>query len=276
MIGGGWRGRRPLVFLFASALLAGTDARARHPPPSRADRIRRDNRAEVWDSLKGCSAEATSRHEYHVIEVEFPYSLGEEFSPRIKSSRDLDRKQYWCVARALRALRLEPIPRNEPFNTYDEVHDYALGQVQPLLPAALLPAWQRASNDPDRVRRELASMLPPEVKVGRDGCLRLQGPPLLAPALDAWLRQAAGPPILDSGGGFARGEQDHPLPGDWWNPAQAGIRRFGQGRQRHLLPGKARQRRGHVAPPPEAAMGRPPLESPRGGMGRGCPGRHRR
>src|SRR5262245_31707922 len=198
-----------------AVVLTAAPARARLPPPSRAEEIRRSNELRVWDAIKGCSAEATRRREYKIFAVEFPYSLEEWFFPRIKSGRGLDRKQYWCVEKALREFRFQPVPTG--YGTYDdEVHEYSLGQVQPLLPAALLPAWKRAGNDPARVQRELGSMLPPEVTVGRGGCLRMRGSRLLAPALDEWLRRTAGPPILGTGSGFVHVEEDHALSGDWW------------------------------------------------------------
>src|SRR5262245_19050492 len=89
-----------------AVVLAAAPARAMSPPPSREDKIRESNEEEVWDALKGCSAETTQRREYKLVEVEFPYTLKTKFSPRIRSGRDLDRKQYWCVEKTLRALRL--------------------------------------------------------------------------------------------------------------------------------------------------------------------------
>jgi hypothetical protein len=197
-----------------AVVLAAAPARALLPPPPRSEEIRKSNESLVWDALKDCSAEATRRREYKIFEVEFPYSLRKWFFPRIKSGRDLDRKQYWCVEKALHEFKLEPVP--EGFYSHDEVREYAIGEVQPLFPAALLPAWQHAGNDPDRVRRELGPMLPPEVTVARGGCLRLRGSPLLAPALDEWLRRIAGPPIFDGGSGFAQVERDHSLSENWW------------------------------------------------------------
>jgi hypothetical protein len=197
----------------AAVVLAASPARAHSPPPSRAEQIRESNELLLWDSLKSCSEEATLRREYKIFEVEFPYSLGEWFYPRIKSGRGLDRKQYWCVEKALREFRMEPVPS---YDAYDEVHEYAIGHVQPLFPPALLPAWKRAGNNADRVRTELGPMLPPEVTVDRVGCLRLRGSRLLAPALDEWLRRTAGPPMLAPGSGFAHVEEDHALSGDWW------------------------------------------------------------
>lgn len=52
-----------------------------------------------------------SRGEFKIIQVKFRYSLREDFSPVLASNRvGFNRKQWWRVEDALRALRLEPFP----------------------------------------------------------------------------------------------------------------------------------------------------------------------
>src|SRR5262249_11294693 len=94
---------------------------------------------------------------------------------------------------------------------YPEARFYAVGAIPPI-PSELLPAWQRATPDPDRVRRALRAWLPPEVEVTSAGCLHLAGPSLLAGPFHEWPRVTRGghPFFLLSG------DRLYELPGDWW------------------------------------------------------------
>jgi len=212
------RWARPLLVI-SGFLLAVAPARALEPlepPLSEGERMQQLNEHVVARALEGCSSEATRRGEFKVVEVEFPYSRRTELSPRLASNRaGLDRKQYWCVAEALAALRFDPLPPEDP--AFDRRKSYALGELRPLFPPALLPAWQRAGGRRDRVESALGSMLPADITVTDAGCLWLHGSSLLAGALDLWIVRTAGKPVVDfSGSPFGFDQRDHEMPDGWW------------------------------------------------------------
>jgi len=200
------------ALFLAAAVLAVAPARAREPPPSKADIIRRENEAAVEQALTRCSAEVARRGEFRVVTVEFPYRPGKTFAPKLASRTvGLDRSAYWCVAEALKALRLDPLPERDSFG-FDGTRDYAVGDVRSLFPADLVPAWQGAGKGRDRVEAALRFKLPANVTVTDTGCLWFGQSEPLTIALWKWLHGKFGKPFGETG----LHEYDYALPGGWW------------------------------------------------------------
>ena len=189
--GGMVRPRR--AWLLALAVFVDAPAGAMPAPRAEWEVIHERNQSRVKDALARVSTELASRGDFKIIQVKFRYSLHEEFSPVLASNRvGFYCKQWWHVEDALRPLGLEPIPdKNSDWfwskRELDLVEDFALGDPKALFPAGFLAAWQRAGWGQRPVEGALQSMLPPDVDVTPDGCLRLNGSQPLSDALRAWL-----------------------------------------------------------------------------------------
>ena len=111
-----------------------------------------------------------------------------------------------CVGRALRAAKLERLAAKQIFSAQ---HDYAIGEVRPLLPRGFLAAWQAAVTDRTSGSARLTALLPATVRPAGAHCLRFYGPDLLWAALEEWLNHASYVPVSGLFDYYAR-------PGDWW------------------------------------------------------------
>ena len=206
------------AWLLALAVFVDAPAGAMPAPRPEWEVIHERNQSRVKDALIRVSAEFASRGDFKIIQVKFRYSLHEEFSPVLASNRvGFDRKQWWHVEDALRPLGLEPIPeKNSDWfwskRELDLVEDFALGDPKALFPAGFLAAWQRAGWGQRPVEGALQSMLPPDVDVTPDGCLRLNGSQPLSDALRAWLGRTLGAPVSTSN----EYEFDYALADAWW------------------------------------------------------------
>jgi len=206
------------AWLLALTVFVDAPAGAMPAPRPEWEEIHERNQSTVKDALARVSAEFAGRGEFKIIQVKFRYSLHKEFSPVLASNRvGFDRKQWWRVEGALRPLGLEPMPeKNSDWfwsqRELDLVEEFALGDPKALFPAGLLAAWQRAGWGQRPVEAALRSMLPPDVDVTPDGCLRLNGSEPLSQALQAWLGRTLGPPVS----AYNEYEVDYALADAWW------------------------------------------------------------
>ena len=192
---------RAVAFLAASS---GLRAGATPPRLTESEEVLQSNAQEAADALDACGKAATRAGVYGAVEVNI--INGRRPALALGETRFLRTADVACVRRALPRARLETYSGRR----FEVRRWLPFGEVRPLFPAALLPAWKATVAEHGGARGTLASLLPKDVRISSASCLHLRGPEPLEAALDAWLNKvgrapASGVPV-----------PSYALPDGWW------------------------------------------------------------
>ena len=195
------RAVQAIAFLAASG---GLRAGATPPPLTESEEVLGSNTQEAADALDPCGKAATRAGVYGAVEVNI--INGRRPALALGETRFLRAADVACIRRALPRARLEPYSGRR----FEVRRWLPFGEVRPLFPAALLPAWKATVGGHGGARGTLASLLPKDVRLSSPSCLHLRGPEPLEQALDAWLKKVGRAPAS------APAVPSYALPDGWW------------------------------------------------------------